>query len=417
HTEITPSSSATLRRHRLGVRPLSLLLGALVASATATAPASAAGHIVTGPSSSAAPYVLPTAAGVRTVSILTVGDTVDGYRMVGIPDGLGAFDNGDGTFTLLMNHELGATAGVERRHGAAGAFVSRWTITADPEGPAVLGGQDLAKTVHAWDNVSGGYVAATGEANAFGRLCSADLPGRTAFYDPASQTGWNGTRIFMDGEEIDEGRAFAHLLNGKSYELARLGRLSWENSVASPASGVATVVVGLDDSTPGQVYVYVGQKTNAGSPIDRAGLTNGSLYGVSVAETVDEATAADPLGADDASAFSLAALGDVTGWSADDLQDASEDAGVTEFLRPEDGAWDPEHPNDFYFVTTASFSGPSRLWRLRFADATNPSAGGTIQLLLEGAEGQRMMDNLTIDRSGHVLVQEDPGNQAHVAKI
>jgi hypothetical protein len=29
--------------------------------------------------------------------------------MHGIPDGLGAFDNANGTFTLLMNHELGNT--------------------------------------------------------------------------------------------------------------------------------------------------------------------------------------------------------------------------------------------------------------------------------------------------------------------
>jgi hypothetical protein len=37
--------------------------------------------------------------GIGTTSILTVGDSVGGYRMVGIPDGLGAYDNGDGTFT------------------------------------------------------------------------------------------------------------------------------------------------------------------------------------------------------------------------------------------------------------------------------------------------------------------------------
>src|SRR6185295_10676756 len=61
-----------------------------------------------GPSSSATPYLVPVA---PTVSILTVGDSVnpklDGvtpYKMVGIPDGLGAFDNGDGTFQLSMNH-------------------------------------------------------------------------------------------------------------------------------------------------------------------------------------------------------------------------------------------------------------------------------------------------------------------------
>ncbi len=70
-----------------------------------------------GPSSSATPYYLSVGTADIT-SLLTVGDSVrpmpngvDPYRMVGIPDGLGAFDNGDGTFTLLMNHEIGATAG------------------------------------------------------------------------------------------------------------------------------------------------------------------------------------------------------------------------------------------------------------------------------------------------------------------
>jgi len=94
---------------------------------------------VTGPSSSESPYLVRTEPGVVTVSILTVGDAVnykaDGitpYRMVGIPDGLGAFDNGDGTFTLLMNHELASArsgpTGIVRDHGFAGAFVSKWII-------------------------------------------------------------------------------------------------------------------------------------------------------------------------------------------------------------------------------------------------------------------------------------------------
>ena len=68
---------------------------------------------ISGPSSSATPYIVRSVPGVVTKSILTVGDSVnlkpDGitpYRLVGIPDGLGAFDNGDGTFTLLMNLSL-----------------------------------------------------------------------------------------------------------------------------------------------------------------------------------------------------------------------------------------------------------------------------------------------------------------------
>ena len=58
----------------------------------------------------------------------------------------------------------------------------------------------------------------------------------------------------------------------------------------------------------------------------------------------------------------------MTGWTAADLQAASTANAVTTFLRPEDGAWDPMHPNDFYFATTDRFDmtvvGNSRLWRL-----------------------------------------------------
>jgi hypothetical protein len=61
---------------------------------------------VRGPSSSQTPYLLSSDSHVYTESLLTAGDSVDGYTMAGIPDGLGAFDNGNGTFTVLMNHEI-----------------------------------------------------------------------------------------------------------------------------------------------------------------------------------------------------------------------------------------------------------------------------------------------------------------------
>lgn len=74
-----------------------------------------------GPSTTTTPYVLPVSgSGVAIKSLLSVGDTIGGYKMVGIPDGLGAYDNNDGTFTLLMNHELGSTSGTVRAHGGKG---------------------------------------------------------------------------------------------------------------------------------------------------------------------------------------------------------------------------------------------------------------------------------------------------------
>ena len=255
-----------------------IALGALLAVGT-TASAIAAPGAETGPSSSDSPYVLRSQPGIMTESILTVGDSVnnkpDGttpYRMVGIPDGLGAFDNGDGTFTVLMNHELRDTAGVTRAHGAKGAFVSKWTI--DKDDLTVLEGEDLIQQIATWNPGTSAYNdPATGIL--LGRLCSADLAPVSAFYNAASGLGYDG-RIFTDGEEVgDEGRAFGHLLDGTSYELPAVGKMSFENVVPNPATGDKTVVVSLDDSSPGQVYVYAGDKQTSGNPIEKAGLNNG----------------------------------------------------------------------------------------------------------------------------------------------
>src|SRR4030095_3776363 len=68
-------------------------------------------------------YLLPSISGVKTVAILTRGDTGGGYRMVGIPDGLGAYNSDGRHFTLLMNHELTAPVGIPRGHGSQGRVV------------------------------------------------------------------------------------------------------------------------------------------------------------------------------------------------------------------------------------------------------------------------------------------------------
>jgi Bacterial protein of unknown function (DUF839) len=381
------------------------LVAATIVAAAAVATAAALGSAVTGPTSSQSPYVVRSQPGVVTKAILTVGDSVAGYRMVGIPDGLGAFDNGDGTFTLLMNHELRPGTGAVRAHGANGAFVSKWTIDADTL--EVLEGEDLIRHTLLW--TPAGYVESTTQLN---RLCSADLPAKSAFWNQASGKGYDG-RLFMDGEESGaEGRGFAHALDGRSWELPALGRFSWENSVANPSTGDTTVTVGTDDSTPGQVYVYVGTKTATGSPVERAGLTNGKLYGVKVPGVATEPAAGIPAGR-----FELADLGSRVGTTGAALEADSDAAGVTRFLRPEDGSWDPTNPNVFYFVTTNAFTAPSRLWRLTFDDVRNPTADGRIEMALDGTEGQKMLDNMTVDDRGNVLIQEDVGGNDHLGRI
>ena len=402
-----------------------------------TPPKAAAKQIGHGPSTTTDPYLVPSIAGVTAVSILTVGDAVGAYRMVGIPDGLGAFRTGHKEFTLLMNHEINAGApGAVRAHGSNGAFVSRWTI--DAETLKVVKGQDhtpSANAVFLWNPAVNGYTQGTTQ---WQRLCSADLAAPSAFYAKGLGTR---DRIFLDGEEVTEGRAWARIASGpntgEAWQLPRMGRIAFENAVASPHAQEKTVVVVTDDgalstapvaaSYPSEVYVYVGTKTRRGHPVEQAGLTNGELYGLTITvngQPVTEENNTFGLGTAatgyiGAGRFGLHNLGDVSNLTALQLEQASIAAGVARLQRCEDGAWDPrkKHDNDFYFVTTASVTTNSRLWRLRFDDIERPEAGGAIEIMLRGDEGHRMLDNVTIDRQGRILMDEDPGNSDRISKI
>lgn len=381
-----------------------LLLGAVLLQTASVSSAE------TGPSSSQTPYLVPTSPGVEFVSILTVGDGVKKshagnktYHMVGIPDGLGALDNGDGTITVLMNHELTSTSGVVRDHGAIGAFVSKWQIRKSDL--KVLRGGDLIQDVRVWN----GTHFVDSPAEAFNRFCSADLPAPTAFFNPATGLGFGSGRIFLNGEETAGGRTFAHQAvgqqHGRSYELPKLGRMAFENSVASPYAQDKTIVAGLDDTTPGEVYFYVGAKQATGLPLERAGLHNGDLYTVTIEGFMSE----PPLGFTSAP-FSLSLV--------EDPANAAADPDGTPLNRPEDGAWDTTDSNRFYFVTTDSFDGNTRLWRITFDDVTQPEAGGTIEVLVDGSlHDVRMMDNITVDAGGDVYIQEDVGNNPRLGRI
>jgi hypothetical protein len=390
-----------------------------------------------GPSTRVEPYLAPSIAGAKVVSILTVGESVNGYRMIGIPDGLGAFRSSPKDFTLLMNHELPAGAGIARAHGSNGAFVSRWTIDADTL--RVVRGQDhtaSAAGVFVWDAAGKRHVQGT---TAWERLCSADLAAASAYY-----THGRGTRerLYLNGEEVSEGRGWARVATGphtgETWQLPRLGRLADENAVACPYPQERTIVAITDDSNlstsatpssgrPSEVYFYIGHKQSSGHPIEQAGLTNGSLYGVTIAvdgRAVTEESDLYGLGNETTGytgkgRFGLYNLGDVSGLSGLELEHQSIAGGVARLQRCEDGAWDPreKRQNDFYFVTTASSTSNSRLWRLRFDDIERPENGGTIEILLRGDEGHRMLDNVTIDRLGRIVMDEDPGGNNRIAKI
>lgn len=446
-------------------------------------------ELVTGPSTLQSPYVVPadSASGTIIISIasngngaLTPDETflrlntgVNDYRLVGLPDGMGAFrtsaDVTNGTFTLLCNHELGNSSGIVRDHGNRGSFVSQWTISADTFNMFVVGARDAATTYNLFDLGTNSYVAfdasnpmpeysgnvlapppAVAPFNGIGRHCSADLPGPGAF-----KFGSLGTdaRIFMNGEEIgNPGRAFAYVVTGpgadQAWELPRLGDYSWENSVASPFAQEKTIVIGLDDSSPGNVYVYVGTKQSTGNDIERAGLTNGTKYGIVISgvtvngsgQCVEDAVnilgdaASGPIVS---KPFSMLDLGDQTNVTGNALQSLGDAQCVLNWLRPEDGAWDPQDPNRFYFVTTATFSTGTRIWELAFTDITQPELGGVATMLADGLDVStfagglttfvqpapvpqvndlRQLDNFCTTPYGQLLIQEDVGSNGRLGR-
>ena len=242
---------------------------------------------------STTPYLVPTAPGVSFSTILTTGDTVGSYTMGGIPDGLGVFDNGDGTITVLMNHEFttGDAIGVPHAHNAsllmdgnaatnpAGAYVDRLVVRKSDL--AVLSGGDLIQSLV--DAGTGNAV--TGTALNLSRLCSADLAAVSAFYNEASGKGTT-ERLLLNGEEQNNGRALATVVTGPNAGTTYLlpafnafGGGSWENLLANPATGDTTLVIANSDNGTGnhlnKVIVYVGTKQDTGNEVERAGLTNG----------------------------------------------------------------------------------------------------------------------------------------------
>jgi hypothetical protein len=276
--------------------------------------------------------------------------------------------------------------------------------------------------------------------------------------------------------ENRQGRAFAHMITGeyagKSYELPAMGRMSFENIVLNPYGQKKTIAMLMDDAKnqtyttawdelsdvekellkrnpPSELYVYIGEKQSSGDhPLERAGLTNGQIYAVKVLDrqcASDDAKCRNTPNAetreawlDQPTAFELRSI-EVPSNDEDGhgFQIATYKSGATQFLRLEDGAWDSRsgHENEYYFVTTDEFNGNSRLFKLTFNDIARPEQGGVISILINGNPeyGNRedshqedtnwedkaliMMDNITVDSWGRIVIQEDPGSDPRLARI
>src|SRR5262245_8647023 len=111
-------------------------LGALAALVVGPAAAAPAGFLTSVPA-----YTVPVVADYSIIPLISAGDRVPRtglpgleYQYVGIPDGLGAHRNSDGTISLYMNHEMGNNSQHEPcflQPLNRGAIVSKFTLAAD----------------------------------------------------------------------------------------------------------------------------------------------------------------------------------------------------------------------------------------------------------------------------------------------
>ena len=429
--------------------------GIAVITATAFLAISAA------PANAAAPvYVEAVATSATLTPFASAGDMVGTYLVPGIPDGLGVIKSGN-SLRVITTHEWSATNAVAAGRTSAGGLVSGSFLsdmTYDLKTQKVTKAVDLFKDVVWYDYTTGKYGKTPGAPagalvkDSYGslnhtyllnRFCSGSLAPAGSFFDKASGYGFSDA-VFLAGEEGgDESRAFAtNLTNGQLVQLPALGLSAWENVIPAPNKGKTTVLMTNEDgaATDSQQWMYVGTKTKTGAWYEKAGFTNGKSYVVAAAAgaaVANDAEIRTKYGKNKPFPISFAEVN--TKVNGKD-QNIEANAKGIEFARVEDGHFDPKKPNDYYFVTTQSDSDPlnkavaattpnpatptvsrdgGALWRIRFNDVSKPLSGATLELLLDGSESIYMSkpDNISVDSFGNVLIQEDPGNNAHLARI
>ncbi len=382
-------------------------------------------------------------------SLITNGELTNGlapgssaYVPPGIFDGMGAYDNGDGTFTLLVNHEVGASDGYQMNvvglnANVSGARISRFVIAKDIDGNAANGFQARVLSGGlAYDEVRS--VDPTFAKGGFTRFCSANLS------EPFQFGNGRGfvDRLYLAGEEGGPGRFFAlDTANTDLHHVPAFGRGGWESAVAVDTGSANTVAVMLFDDTSGTanyLYLWVGTKNpGSGDLLRRNGIdaSSGALYAWK-AEAINSQAGLNAMALNTAvgghwerlgSGSEIAALPTATA-----LRSLAQAKGAMAFVRIEDGDVNPTNGQQVAFNTTggsgADLYGNTNLIDLRGAFAADGSLRTTantssLRVIVDAdrltgvarQSGVRNPDNLAWARNGKLYIQEDrivPGGTA-----
>ena len=419
-------------------RRRTMIIAALIIVATAMTAAALA-------TTSIKPYAVPVGDEYTVTPLFSVDDKVPVlggsgmYRMVGIPDGLGAHGNGNGTSTLYMNHELGFTALTEPYVGGVknrGAFVSKWILDANGNPTA---GKRAYDKVYLDDTFMGEAATTANSTRGFGRFCSGSLAGPEQGFDryiyfaneESSPPTFDGTTpgglsvaIFDDNGQ------------GEAHGLPYLGRFPWENSLVKKDTGNLTVIMGMEDGPSSQIvsnqnsqlYMYVGEKDRSpgATVLERNGLTGGTLY---VFRSKNGSRNSEFDFRTGTLAGEWVAIPGAHSKSDVQLEVASDTAGAMVFARPEDGAFNPNKDDEYFFVTTGDIpaSGEDtgnalgRLYSLKL-NPSDPTKNSTLSVVYNADEiiaagGDIAISPDNIDASSEYLMINEDGTTPSRAQM
>lgn len=352
------------------------------------------------------------------------GDPTKEFQMVGVPDGLGAYPTHGGGAIILMNHEVAGTALSEPIVGAPrlrGAFVSQFTLNRSAEVESGELAYDvivdtehgLALPVARVDNTTPAFV----------RFCSGTLAWLDAGFDrPTYLCGEeNPAPATFDGK----GGLAVAIFDQELHTLPHLGRFQHENVPVRPHPVPETVLVLMEDNGTGfdsQLYLYYGEKdfSRNASPLRRNGLIGGRFF-VFVSTVPGVANeAAFQSGSITGQWVELAG---VAGMTEAQLEAASDAVGAFGMAKAEDGAWDKDYKNVFYFNTTGDgLNAPAvvgnhlgRTYRLDFneQDITGPCTLTILynadQIVASGGDIALTPDNLAVGKDCIMVCEDGTG--------
>jgi hypothetical protein len=331
--------------------------------------------------------LVPLAPGVEVDPILSVGDIIPTgqtppYQMSGIPDGLGAYSDRNGTMHVFMNHELGVTF------------------------PAVPPGVNTRISDLTLNRKTHGVLAAqyrfTG-LEGFERFCSSTLEviNGTPYYftgEEAVPAGHDGSSIVMNAE------------TGTWTETPHFGHFEHENVVPVVRVSKFMVVSTEDDfrvGNPAYLYAYIADSFEDAVSGDPA---HGSLY---VWKATDSSDTAITMQKGDAIQGEFVPLTQAENANSATLKAAATTKQAFRFARLEDATMAQQRAGRVFIADTGKIGEATlrgRIYQLDI-DPSDPTKA-SLTLLLDGDTGDDMFNPDNLGASAlSLMIQEDRESQ------